>query len=492
VVQICRAFEGLPLGIELAAAWVRLMTCTEIASRVTTHPDRLTTIWHNVPERHRSLWMAFDHTWRLLTLDERRVFMALSVFQNGFNTEAAQVVAQASGAILLALIDKSLLRYARESGRYRMHALLRQYATDKLIQSGEADAIHTRHFEHFRTLTDDGETKLQSGQQLVWRDRYNADLDNLRAALAWSLAHEEQIQAGLQMIGDLAWFWYFTNRIPEGLDWYQKLLNHPAATGATWARGWALHGASALAYFAGDQTLARPYIVESREIAGELNDDLLLAQSLYGLTFGLREQHRQREALPVIQYSVALCIKLKNDVALAMAYFAQGWIYLDLENEPMAEFSFDQCLAASRRLGNAYLIATMLYFLSAIALRLGKIDEAQRRIEDSMQMFRQFGDQSNYVWAQGMLANIYAQQGNFEQAYRLEKERCAIYRDLGLYLRLADCLLELGNIACQLKKMAEARNNFAESLALYQRLDNQTGVEACQEALTTLASSEKV
>ena len=117
----------MPLGIELAATWLRAMRAQEIAERIAHDPDFLATSVRNVPERHRSIRALFEHSWYLLSAAERSVFMKLSVFRDGFRLEAAQQVAGTSISVLVALIDKSVVRPERE-GRYDMHELIRQYA----------------------------------------------------------------------------------------------------------------------------------------------------------------------------------------------------------------------------------------------------------------------------------------------------------------------------------------------------------------------------
>src|SRR5262249_10049087 len=136
VVRICRLVGGMPLGIELAASWVRALSCEAIADEISRSLDILETPAHNVQPRHHTMRAAFEPTWNRLTDHERDVFMKLSVFRGGFTREAAKEVAGASLRTLTALVDKSLLR-VDANGRYDIHELLRQYGEEHLSKTPE-------------------------------------------------------------------------------------------------------------------------------------------------------------------------------------------------------------------------------------------------------------------------------------------------------------------------------------------------------------------
>ncbi len=136
VVRICQLVEGMPLAIELAASWTKMLPCSEIVSEIQHNIDFLTTNLRNVPEHHRSMRAVFDQTWKLLTRKERDVFKRLSVFRAGFRYKAAKRVTGASLPVLSTLIDKSLLQ-TEPDGRYQIHGVLRQYGAEQLVQQPE-------------------------------------------------------------------------------------------------------------------------------------------------------------------------------------------------------------------------------------------------------------------------------------------------------------------------------------------------------------------
>ena len=164
VTHICRLVEGIPLAVELAAAWIRMLSCQEIAQEIEQNLDFLTTSLRNVPERHQSLRAVFDYSWQLLPSREKEIFMKLAVFRGGFQREAAQQIVGASLLDLLALVDKSLLRRTSE-GRFESHLLLLQYGIEKLEEHpAEKALVEAKHSDYYLTHLQTREAALQGGQ----------------------------------------------------------------------------------------------------------------------------------------------------------------------------------------------------------------------------------------------------------------------------------------------------------------------------------------
>ena len=233
VQAICQAVEGMPLGLELAATWLRAMTCSQIAAHITSGLDFLTTPLRNVPERHRSLRVVFEQSWKLLSDDERAVLMRLSIFRGGFDLEAAESVARATLPLLAGLVDKSLVRLS-PSGRYDLHELLRQYAADKLTDANEVRTTIQHHFDYFLKMASSAEAHRFGSEQVAWYERLELELDNLRAALAWSVETEN----GLLLAGVLSFFFDFRLHWEEGIDWLRQMLSaNPDAPVSLRARG---------------------------------------------------------------------------------------------------------------------------------------------------------------------------------------------------------------------------------------------------------------
>jgi predicted ATPase/DNA-binding SARP family transcriptional activator len=190
IAQICRLVDGIPLGIELAAAWVHLLSCQEIAAEIGRNLDFLATPARNVPERHRTLRAVFDHSWHLLTPGEQRLLRQLSVFQGGFTRDLAVAVTGATLPVLGALVNKSLLR-RNEDSRYELHEQVRQYAYRKLHDADEAVTTRDRHLTALLALV---RTAESSAKRAAWAP-VEPELTNLRAALEWSLTLGDNVDS---------------------------------------------------------------------------------------------------------------------------------------------------------------------------------------------------------------------------------------------------------------------------------------------------------
>ena len=197
--RICRLVDGMPLGIELAASWVSVLSCAEIADEIEGSIDFLATSMRDVPERHRSLRAAIDQSWRLLTDEQRSAFSRLSVFRGSFDRQAAVAVTGADLRLLSELVAKSLLRRP-DFGRFELHELLRQYAAEQLAASPaeEADA-RERHARHYAAMLLERRAALLGPELAVARDELRGELDNLRAAVEWILAHDDE-HAALEVL----------------------------------------------------------------------------------------------------------------------------------------------------------------------------------------------------------------------------------------------------------------------------------------------------
>lgn len=199
VVRICQLVEGVPLGLELAASWLRVLTCAEIVPEIEKNLDFLATAAQNVPERHRSLRAVFNYSWDLLTPAEQTLFRELTVFHGGFEREAAAQVVGAALPALAGLVDKSLLRRAA-TGRYEIHDLLRQYAEEKLL----ADPLTTQrlrdaHCSYYAALLSKHQAQLKSEDAAQVLDVLHAERDNVRAAWNWALSQRKAAELDLFM-----------------------------------------------------------------------------------------------------------------------------------------------------------------------------------------------------------------------------------------------------------------------------------------------------
>lgn len=441
VLAICRQVEGMPLGLELAASWLRAMSCQQIAARLASSFDFLTTPLRNMPERHRSLRTIFEKTWSLLAADEQAVLMRLALFHGGFDVEAAVAVAGATWPVLAGLVDKSLLRMDA-SGRYDLHELWRQYATEKLAQAGELNNTTRRHLAYFVQLAEAGETHAYGRAQVIWYDRLEREMDNLRAALVWALSHDE-IEAGLRLAGALRWVWEMRGYLEEGVGWFTKLLVHrPQVSPAVYAK--ALQRASELAGQLAHEPQATRWAQEALRLARVTNDPQNLAWSLATAAYFTERDGTQ--AIAMLEESLALFEELQDPCGLSHARRRLAGCALDQQNYVYATVLLDAALTGDRQAGDKNTMAWDLCFMGVVLWRhYHRPAQVMSLYEESIALFRELKDLRGVAHPLVMLAEAERVQGNFAQALAAFQETLRLEHTLGIRDNLV--LLALAGIA---------------------------------------------
>ncbi len=221
IVRICSLVGGMPLGLELAAAWVRALSCDEIADEIARNLNILETSARNMPERHRTMRGVLAQSWAMLTDEEQQVMIRLAVFQGGFNREAAEAVAGASLRILSALVDKSWLRWDSDDRRYDIHELLRQYAEEQLTAARQVDAARQAHATFYAGWMRKREGEIKFQRQDAALDDIECDFANVRLAWQWAAKHANGPLIN-PMVEALNFFCDMRARFVDGLELFQS------------------------------------------------------------------------------------------------------------------------------------------------------------------------------------------------------------------------------------------------------------------------------
>jgi|GEM_PF-1229014 len=221
VARICRLVQGMPLGIVLSAAWLAMLTPAEIADELEQSIDILSDEQGEHPERQQSIRAVMEYSWQMMSVSEQAVFMKLSVFRGGFDREAAQAVADANLRVLMSLVNKSLLKRERDSGRYMIHELLRQYAEEQLSTSGQMSDTRTAHAEHYSHFVDKQVPRLKGEAQLEAIHQIETDYDNCYAGWMWAV---KQKNADIidRMIEGLYLYYMLYIRLEAGFALFSK------------------------------------------------------------------------------------------------------------------------------------------------------------------------------------------------------------------------------------------------------------------------------
>ena len=279
IAAICQQVDGLPLAIELAAGRSKLFSPQALLPRLRNWLKLLVDGARDAPLRQQTLRGTIAWSYDLLEEDEKTLFGRLAVFVGGCTLEAAEAACNSNRDLgedvldgVAQLIDKSLLRQETQADgepRLLMLETICEYALERLKASGEADAMRRQHANFFLRIAEETGSKLRSIEQSTWLRRLEAEHDNWRAALHWTLEHQEA-EMGLRLVGALLLFWRYRNHLREGRSWCEQVLAQPGAGALTAARASALRTAGAMAYFQGDFREAYRLLEKSVLIAREL------------------------------------------------------------------------------------------------------------------------------------------------------------------------------------------------------------------------------
>ncbi len=431
ITRICQLMDGIPLAIELAAAWVRILSCQEIANEIQRSIDFLVLADRDMAPRHRSMRAVFDHSWSLLTPEEQHVLARLSVFRGGCRREAAQAVAEATLPLLASLIDKSLVRRVQESigpGRYELHELVRQYAEQRLGDDpAQQRAVQERHCDFYARFVQEQGRALAGSQQAIALTHIEQELDNIRRA--WMLAINRGFVHILQkMIDGLAEALYWRSRYHEGLGLLQtamaQLEEHPQS-----AIEWQLALCHLRAWLASFLT----------QIGG-----MVEFEDLFSTVFHQLEQ-LEAQGADVRTYRA----QILSEYAFFQVAFSG-----DL---PKAERLQAQSIELYQELGDDHHLVMGMVRQSNIIQFLGRYSEAANIARSAIEIGERHGDQLTTLGAVGQLAHVLTQFGYFQEAEPYFRSALAAAETLRQPGRTALLMLNLGIVLCFDGRFEEAQ-----------------------------------
>jgi tetratricopeptide (TPR) repeat protein len=572
VLQLCRRLDGIPLALELAAARLQALSVEQILTRLEDRFRLLADGARTAPPRQQTLRAALDWSYTLLTDAERILIHRLSIFAGGWTLEAAEAVCGEEGLgcwglglgdgavggtppdqdttsqdlrpkpqdlrpygvldLLTALVDKSLVQYeepgegksGRDTRRYRLLETVRQYARERLLESGEAEAVRDRHLAFYLPLAEDAACHLRGPGQLAALERLDTEHDNLRAALDWSLtegrnqkvvatdregatdSHQPRLpsafcllpsapEAAFRLAGALAGFWEVRGHVEEGRRRLAAVLDQTAPPDAapnpksriqnpksqqprrrSHAAAVALEGAGALAILQWDYAAARAHYTESLEIRRALDDRRGVARSLGRLGLLAFEQGDGPDAYAQLQESLGIARELGDPAGLSGALGTLAHVAFRQGDILWARALLEESLAIERELGDPAGIALALTGLAEIVHHLEEYPLARALEEESLAIGRVLGDRRRVAESLVLLGNtLYAQQEYAAARTHLE-EALAIQRALGDGRRAAEALDALANMARRQGDYAAGRRFAEECVALWRATGAQVGV----------------
>ncbi len=445
IAEICRRLEGLPLAIELAAARIKLFSPSAILERLNARLDLLVGGARDAPGRQQTLRDAIDWSYRLLTPSEQQLFAHLAVFEGGWTQEAAQAVSAedypASRMLdaIGSLVDQSLVQPVMSSGepRFSMLETIREYAAERLQDSGEREVARRRHSEFFRALAEEGEPHLVGPGQGVWLDRLEAELDNLRAALDYA-CEQRQGETALRLATATYVFWDKRGYWEECLARLDAALSMGTSC-LPETRAKALYQAGMVIRMLGDPAKAEGRLAEGLALADSLNDAELVACCSFDL----------------------------------------GWVRWEQEDYAGARRLFEHTLVVSRAANCARGTGLGLHGLGMAALEANEYCFARACVQEAVAVFRAMGDLWEMAEALNTLGDVARVEGDYGSAERAYHEALDLLGDVGVWSSQSSINHNLGHVALRRRDIDAARAYFRDAIQNFARLGDRRGTVEC-------------
>jgi predicted ATPase/DNA-binding XRE family transcriptional regulator len=430
VATICWRLDGLPLALELAAAKVRFLAPMELLSRLDQALEAGAA--RDLPQRQRTMRATLDWSYELLHGPEKELFRRLSVFPGGFTLEEAEAVGAEPGAtgapadedvLLLVgnLVEQSLVVADpggdEDTTRYRMLELVRQYALEKLEESGEAEDAHREHAEFFLELAERADPELRGPNQALWLARLEQENDNLRAAMLWALSVGDDDTA-VRLGWALYVFWWYRGHQREGRRWMEEALSKSAAMSAS-TQAKALFVAGTMAAGHDDYQSAKPLLEESLSLFRELKDKRGTALALAGTgLMALNQKEHERGAI-CFEKAADLFLEIgdKWTAAVMFSYLAVAW--LNKGDHSRAKPPAERGLVLSQEVLHRRGTLTILYVLARVAQAERNHEQARWLFEEGLTYSAEVGEKTNAALCLEELAAIAASDDRLVRAARL-------------------------------------------------------------------------
>jgi predicted ATPase/serine/threonine protein kinase len=491
---VCAQLDGIPLAIELAASRMKVLSLEQIAARLEDRLHLLTGGSRTALPRHQTLLAAIDWSYNLLTDAEKVFFRRLSVFAGGWTLDAAETVCTGNDLpqsavleLLSGLVDKSLVLVEEREGqqRYRLIVTLREYAHKRLMQTEEGEALTRRHVDFFVAFALEADTRLVGNEQKAWLERLNAEYDNLRAVLNWTLQHNTEI--GLELAGALGRFWHLGGHWNEGQRWLAQLLGREDAHAHGAQRVRALNAAARIADHQGHLASSRAFAEQALTLSRELGDkrEAALALNCLAVFAGKHDDYAVTRSL--LEESLAISQELGDTASAALTLNNIGIVALRQGEFTAARSHFHDSLAFAREAGDKHRTAIALLNGAYVAMRTGDHAAAQSLTEEGLRLANEIGDKAVIPDALNSLGDLAGRRGDEVTARALHRESLAAARERGDKRLIALTLLSLGVVA---EDDTTARSLFEESLILWRELGERAEMATALNCLGSVRAQQ--
>jgi len=410
---ICERLDNLPLAIELAAARMKVLSPDVLLQRLDRRLSVLAAANRGVPARQQTLRATIQWSYGLLTSEERHLFDRLAVFRGGWTVDAAEAVCDADLDTLTSLVDKNLVR--EDGGRFRMLETVQEYASERLDLRGESADMCRRHAEFYARLANVAQPHLR-GPGREWLDRVEAEHDNFRSALSWSL--EADVELGFRIAESLLSFWHLRAHEAEARRWVERALVANDGLSPT-ARAAGLHVLGALLFWEGAFERSAGALEESLALyrtAGDRRQVAEIANTLGNTTWALGDRKRTRK---LREEAIRLCWELRDPRGVARTLHYIGEESRDTGDRAGARRAFEESLDVMRELGDKSFVMASLHGLGDLELDSENLSAASERYRESLALALEFDTPNVVVLTLAGLASVAAASGDLTRAGHL-------------------------------------------------------------------------
>ncbi|MBA3948069.1 MAG: hypothetical protein H0X37_26410, partial [Herpetosiphonaceae bacterium] len=451
----------------------------------------------NLPERQQTVHATIAWSYALLPELERALFRRLGVFRGGWSLEAAEAICADLFPLdaldgLSSLVEQSLLVVRDEGGepRFGMLETIREYALEQLEAHDEGEALRQQHTRFFLEFVESAEPELTGAQQAFWMVALEAEHDNLRAALRWSLAHAPE--GALRLSGALWRFWYGHTHLSEGRAWLEAAIARRDAIKASSAPylAKALHGAGVLSMYQNDMAAAHVFLEEAQAIQREQGDSGQLAFVLHDLGGLAQCEAEYGQATALYEESLRLFRAVQNQWGIGVNLYRLGTVALAHNDVTRGEALLQGSLPIFRDLSDHGSMAAVMVSLGELA----EAHEEYRRAADYAQaglaLYQEVGNKHGVSWALSVLGDVAELEGDSRRARSYYEEGVALAREAGSTLSIAAERGQLGCLAYDAGDYEHALAFAREELALVQNIGRKQTIIACLEAVAAAASGQ--
>jgi predicted ATPase/transcriptional regulator with XRE-family HTH domain len=481
IAQICKLVEGLPLGIELAATWVRTLSCQGIVEEIQRSIHFLESVTHDLPERHRSIHATIEYSWKRLSSEEQKVLRELSIFRGGFRREAGERVAGARLPILSSLISKSLIRRT-VAGRYDMHGLIQQYTWERLQEEDSANIqVWQRYSQYYASLLAQRRQALKGIERTAVVAELIEELPNLRQAWQWISKHQ-QAQEINQAADTLFWLYESRSNCREGVPLFDEAVQYlqiakdgmdeSNLTEQRLALGQALCYKGYFLYRQGQHPQGREAISSSLHILEthpvQQDEERLMAISnakvFLGTITAVMGDFEEGDRL--LREGLAMKQRLNDLWGAAFCLRQIGLFAFHYQGDYVQAFqTLHQSYVISKQLQNSWAIAASLSQLGRVSYAHGNYAQAEQYLTEALALSRMLEDRASIAFALDCLGPVKITQ-RLEEGLKLLEESISIWREIGEQGNLAQTLIHFGTALIKMGRPQEAQKPFHEALQI--------------------------